>query len=95
MSANTFAITANCPSLISGGRNESKWPNWVSNPGPLALESDTPPTAPSGLAGPSGNKKKTLILNKILNHYAWPAQSGPIRPVSVRSGKKRTRMVTN
>ena len=34
--AHTFDSTDNCPSSISGGRNESMLPN----PGPLALESD-------------------------------------------------------
>ena len=32
--------TDNCPACISGRRNESMWPDWVSNPGPLALETD-------------------------------------------------------
>ena len=31
-------------STISGRRNESMWPDRVSNPGPLALESDALPT---------------------------------------------------
>ena len=33
-------VTDNCPSWISGGRNESMWADRVSNLGPLTLESD-------------------------------------------------------
>ena len=43
-------VTDNCPSLISGNRNGNMWPDWVSNPGPLPLESDALPTA---LRGPA------------------------------------------
>ena len=38
-------VTDNCPSGISGRRNESMWLDRISNPGPLALESDVLPTA--------------------------------------------------
>ena len=34
------------------------WPDWVSNPGPLALESDTQPT------GLCGQAYKNLLLNE-------------------------------
>ena len=30
----------NCPSLVNGDRNKSMWSDRISNPGPLALESD-------------------------------------------------------
>ena len=43
-------VTDSCPSRISGRRNESMWPDWISNPGPLALESDALPIA---LRGPA------------------------------------------
>ena len=33
-------IGNSCPSWISGRRNENMWPDRLSNPGPLALESD-------------------------------------------------------
>ena len=35
----------NCPSWISGRRNLSMWPDWVSNPGPLTYETGALPTA--------------------------------------------------
>ena len=38
-------VTDKFPSCISGRRNESMWPDRVSNPGPLAHESDALPTA--------------------------------------------------
>ena len=41
-------VTDNCPSRISGRRNESMWPDRGSNPGPLALESEALPTARRG-----------------------------------------------
>ena len=43
-------VTDNCPSLVNGRREKSMWPDWVSNSGPLALESDAQPTA---LRGPA------------------------------------------
>ena len=43
-------VTDNCPSLVNGRREKSMWPDWVSNSGPLALESDPLPTA---LGGPA------------------------------------------
>ena len=46
-------VTDNCPSLISGRRNESMWPDRVSNPGPLIYESGALPTA---LRGPATDK---------------------------------------
>ena len=38
-------VTDNCPSSVSRRRKESIWPDRVSSPGPLALESDLQPTA--------------------------------------------------
>ena len=38
-------VADNCPSCINGRRNESIWPDWVSNPGPLTHESDALATA--------------------------------------------------
>ena len=43
-------VTDNCPSGISGRRNESMWPDQVSNPGPLTFESGALPTAIHGPA---------------------------------------------
>ena len=43
-------VTDSCPSRISGRKNETVWPDRISNPGPLALESDALPTA---LRGPA------------------------------------------
>ena len=37
------------------------WPDWVSNPGPLALESDALPAAPRGPAKIKMVKSKTFI----------------------------------
>ena len=48
-------VTDNCPPLIGGRRNESLSLDRVSNPTPLAFESDALPTA---LRGPA----KTLSL---------------------------------
>ena len=44
------STTLLCEGIISGRRNESMWPDWVSKPGPLPLESDAQPTA---LRGPA------------------------------------------
>ena len=38
------SVTGKCPSRISGWINEGFWPDRLSNPGPLALESDELPT---------------------------------------------------
>ena len=43
-------VADNCPSWISRRKNKSLWPDWVSNPGPLALESDALLTALHGSA---------------------------------------------
>ena len=43
-------VTDNCSSWISGRRNESMWPDRVSNPGPLTYESGALPTALRGRA---------------------------------------------
>ena len=43
-------VTDNQSSLISGRRNDSMWPDRVSNPGPLTNESGAPLTA---LRGPA------------------------------------------
>ena len=42
-------VTDNCPSRISGRRNESMWPDRVSNPGPLTYK---PGALPTALRGP-------------------------------------------
>ena len=38
------------------------WPDWVSNPGPLALESDAPLTALRSLAVLKRNRKDILFI---------------------------------
>ena len=44
------SVADNSPSRISGRRNESMWPDRVSNPGLLVLEPDAPLTAVGGPA---------------------------------------------
>ena len=43
------------------------WPDWVSNPGPLALESDALPTALCGLA----TEKGKLNINKNMKRFFY------------------------
>ena len=60
-------VTDNCPSRISGRRNESRpWPDRVSNPGPLTLELDVLLTA---LCGPAvQGRRDMLALSNQLQH---------------------------
>ena len=62
-------VTDNCPSWISGRRNESMWPDRVSNPGPLTYESGALPTA---LRGPAFQMGFTLKGKpKGANSFLW------------------------
>ena len=56
-------VTDNCPSLISGRRMESMWPDRVSNTGSLILESDALPAA---LYGPS-----SYLVHDIFVAVPW------------------------
>ena len=55
-------IIDDCPSCISGRGNESMWTDRVSNPGPLALDSDALRTA---LRGPANRNSADTITRKI------------------------------
>ena len=74
-------VTDNCPSWISR-RNESMWPDRVSNPGPLTYQSGTLPTA---LRGPTSvswrralDKREYLVILRdnfclfYKKHRLWP-----------------------
>ena len=66
-------VTDNCPSSVSGRSNDSMWPDRVSNPGPLAIESDAlpsalriPATKRKGPYNESSSKAQVDWSNKLL-----------------------------
>ena len=83
-------VTDNCPSWVSGRRNESMWPDRVSSPGPLAHESDALPTV---LRGPVWIRSKSRKENpQKLTQLS--SRSHPRHLVRKRTAQKDTTIDT-
>ena len=62
----TVDSTDNCPSFISGRRNESMWPDWVLNPEPQAFKSRAHVQADFSLKRNSVNDVMTSLMSNHL-----------------------------